>query len=157
MSIKTYRSIVIADPTEDQILPVNTDAEIAAAEIVLREAGVESAVVWSGHAPDAVETSQRILAAADEGLTREAILAAIANTSIDAYFVTETTDGIIRMPGLDISWDNQDPNNEGWAYSEAQKWDADTMQWDGDESGGIDDMDELAQLLTRAEERAAQL
>jgi hypothetical protein len=64
-----YHYVVIgADSGADETLPVNTPAEIAAAEIALRDAGESEAVVWALPAApqdgrdyaDSVETSLRI-------------------------------------------------------------------------------------------------
>lgn len=54
------------DGTDPNCMPVNTLEEIEAARALLIEAGIGEAVVWSGDPddPDAVETSQRLLAEA---------------------------------------------------------------------------------------------
>lgn len=64
----SYQYVVIAGRGGDETLPVNTPAEIAAAESALRDAGESEAVVWAlpaapqdgGDYADAVETSSRI-------------------------------------------------------------------------------------------------
>lgn len=67
---------------------------------------------------------------------------ALALEIFDRYFVTVDAEGTLQAPGLEISWDDQDPENEGWAY-----------RTDGG-SGPVDDLDDVRELLLAAAERA---
>ncbi|MBT8453007.1 MAG: hypothetical protein KJO40_13645 [Deltaproteobacteria bacterium] len=67
MAPNDYIAIPQADadgrPLDDEILPVNTDAEIAEAELAIRDAGLASLPVLRGDPPDTIETSLILFAA----------------------------------------------------------------------------------------------
>lgn len=87
-------------------------------------------------------------------LTLDAI-ESIARAVLPAHLVTASATGgeQVSIPGCQMYLDESDPNSIGWAYREAQRFDADTMEWNGEESGPVDSEADVRALVERAAAR----
>lgn len=93
-------------------------------------------------------------------LTIASVETALRNAGIDGYFINVDSDGALNAPGIKVYMDEQDPDNTGLAYRSvysADDFDVETMAWNREDSGAIDDDADVEMLVGLAAACAAKL